>query len=254
MMLRALLLALLSSWANGLAYRVDGLSVYTAEGYTGPLLVSGSMTLEQTAGADGTPAQSISWTLSGADTNCPTGTGNVCGIHVHEGTSCSVPTGGHLYNRASDPWTIVRYSSAAQGTSSGTQLVPTNLTMSDIVGRAMVVHNSVGAGERVACGIITQHTSLPGPETADDDDDTGGLGIGLMSLILIPCCAIILRSDFIWAKLGQWKLWRIGKQHQTFGDENDRATAAAASGDRSGGGSGSVSRDSKAELLSSARP
>ena len=75
--------------------------------------------------APDTPAclsgQGITWTLAGADTACPTGSGNVCGIHIHSGTSCDASTvGGHLFAEDlmdADPWTAVRYSADGAGAS-----------------------------------------------------------------------------------------------------------------------------------------
>ena len=76
--------------------------------------------------APDTPAclsgQSITWTLAGADTACPTGSGNVCGIHIHTGTSCddASAVGGHLFAddlMDADPWTAVRYSADGAGAS-----------------------------------------------------------------------------------------------------------------------------------------
>ena len=66
--------------------------------------------------------QGITWTLAGADTACPTGSGNVCGIHIHTGTSCddASAVGGHLFAddlMDADPWTAVRYSADGAGAS-----------------------------------------------------------------------------------------------------------------------------------------
>jgi len=99
----------------------------------------------------------LTWELSGTDSACPTGTGNVCGIHIHTGLTCSNASlvGGHLYEASEDPWTAVRYNSTAGvSTDANGFLVATGLPMSQLLGRALVVHNSVGAGERIACGII----------------------------------------------------------------------------------------------------
>ena len=79
-----------------------------------------------TAFAPDTPAclsgQAITWTLAGADAACPTGSGNVCGIHIHTGTSCddASAVGGHLFAddlMDADPWTAVRYSADGAGAS-----------------------------------------------------------------------------------------------------------------------------------------
>jgi hypothetical protein len=99
----------------------------------------------------------LTWDLTGVDSACPTGTGNVCGIHIHTGLTCSNASlvGGHLYEASEDPWTTVRYSSTAGvSTNANGFVVPTGLDMSQLLGRALVVHNSNGAGERIACGIV----------------------------------------------------------------------------------------------------
>jgi len=107
----------------------------------------------------------LTWGLTGTDSACPIGTGNVCGIHIHTGLTCSNASlvGGHLYEAAVDPWTAVRYNSTAGvSTDANGFLVATGLPMSQLLGRALVVHNSVGAGERIACGIIeTMPESAP---------------------------------------------------------------------------------------------
>jgi Cu/Zn superoxide dismutase len=124
--------------------------------------VSGIVTLIDEAAVIDTVA--LSWELQGVDDACPIGSGNVCGIHIHTGTSCDTAeeVGGHFYNTdevSEDPWTAVRYSSAnGVTTSSDTTEVAIGFDRSSIIGRAVVVHNSVGAGERIACGIIQEET------------------------------------------------------------------------------------------------
>jgi len=128
-------------------------------GYSGPE-VSGKIMIKQSK-AKGVPSQILTWFLTGTDDACPTGTGNVCGIHIHVGKTCDNHTeiGGHLWNKETageeDPWTDVRYSSSSgksfekRGVEIATGLLP-----ADIIGRSVVVHNSLGAGDRFACGII----------------------------------------------------------------------------------------------------
>lgn len=101
----------------------------------------------------------ISWKLTGTDDACPMGSGNVCGIHIHKGRDCSDASTieGHLFSNSlsDDPWTAVRYNSTnGMATSETGELVVMGLPTSDLVGRAVIVHNSVGAGERIACGVL----------------------------------------------------------------------------------------------------
>lgn len=127
--------------------------------------VSGTVTIMHKAAVLDTLA--VSWALLGTDDACPTGAGNVCGIHIHSGTTCdtAVAVGGHYYDKATlskDPWTDVRYTSTnGKALSSDFSMeVLAGLDRSAIVGRAVVVHNSRGAGERIACGIIEEAASI----------------------------------------------------------------------------------------------
>lgn len=87
----------------------------------------------------------------------PEGVGNACGIHIHSGSTCDDASGvgGHYYHGdlAADPWSPVVYTPDAFGdsTSFGTSIA-IGQTLSDVVGRAIVVHDHTGG--RVACGII----------------------------------------------------------------------------------------------------
>jgi hypothetical protein len=138
---------------------VNDFVVYTSS--TTNMVVTGTMIItEETSG--GLTAQKITWDLNGTDDACPTGNGNVCGIHIHTGTSCATHAGvgGHYYNVASDPWTAVRYDSTGSKSATTTAVqVITNLTNANVLGRVMVVHNSVGNGDRIACGVITDSAS-----------------------------------------------------------------------------------------------
>merc|ERR1711971_134410 len=85
--------------------------------------------------------------------------------------------GGHLYNAddvSEDPWTAVRYSSmnGIATSSADTTEVAMGLDRSSIIGRAVVVHNSQGAGERIACGIIQEEAN----SCQGIFDQCGGMG------------------------------------------------------------------------------
>jgi Cu/Zn superoxide dismutase len=141
---------------SSLTTGVSTLSAYP--GYTGGLDVSGTVTIR--AATDYSAIQTLDWDLEGIDPSCTSGAGdgvpNGCGIHVHEGTSCAVAAdvGGHYYNSTlhADPWADSVYVASGK-TSSGSRFVMTGLRLSDLVGRAFVVHE-LTSGARIACGIL----------------------------------------------------------------------------------------------------
>lgn len=137
-------------------------SIYTANigrypGYAGGLHVAGSASVVQ-SGED----VRLSWHLSGLEAELcavpPEGIPNACGIHIHEGSTCddSSNVGGHFYDREqleADPWPPVVYTPDAIGDSlSAGRTVAIRKSLSDVFGRAVVVHDH--AGGRVACGVI----------------------------------------------------------------------------------------------------
>jgi len=77
------------------------------------------------------------------------------GLHIHTGTSCNdaANVGGHYWlpSTATDPWLVTNWA-AVNGKASGTFDVSAGLTLSQVMGRAVVVHD--GAGARIACGVI----------------------------------------------------------------------------------------------------
>jgi len=139
----------------------SGFSKYP--GYTGNLAVSGSVTMSQATGKK----QVLTWALSGLDLTCTPGAGsnitNACGIHVHKGTSCAnhEAVGGHYYGTAGDPWIVV-YQADSSGKSGGTVTVDTGVSLSDLEGKAFVVHELANGG-RVACGILEKLGALSAP-------------------------------------------------------------------------------------------
>lgn len=160
------------------------------------------------------PTQLLTWDLTGIDPACsaynsgPRGAGNVCGIHIHEGRSCSEDALGHLFNVAQDPWvagsngtingTIVWESGVyyhqnydGMNTSVGSAEVWTNLTASEILGRAVIVHDSTPPGRRIACALLTDvnpsHTSTT---TSSPTFLSGSLAVHASVLVALVVVAI----------------------------------------------------------------
>mmetsp|Transcript_111727 Transcript_111727/g.301365 ORF Transcript_111727/g.301365 Transcript_111727/m.301365 type:complete len:494 (-) Transcript_111727:12-1493(-) len=132
--------------------------------YQGDLQVSGFVKVVG-AGILSTASQTLSWRLSNVDPTCvtPPAAGadpNACGIHIHEGMSCTENAGDHFYNKAlvsTDPWHAVKYlavegSSGVWSASGDNAKVITGLSDTAVLGHTMVVHNS--AGGRIACSIV----------------------------------------------------------------------------------------------------
>jgi len=125
-------------------------------GYSGDLHFTGSVSVDETENDI-----RLSWRLGGLEAELcaspPVGVGNACGIHIHSGSTCddSSSVGGHYYHddMAADPWSPVVYTPDASGASvSAGNLITIGHSLSDVMGRAIVVHDHTGG--RVACGII----------------------------------------------------------------------------------------------------
>merc|ERR1711920_1116755 len=136
--------------------RVNAFSKYP--GYMGSLEVYGYVDIEQY----GDSAQSLKYALAGADPRCTDDqpwTGNSCGIHIHQGTTCA-EAGGHHWTSgdlvSSDPWTHIRY--LAPGFAGTTFAIQTVVSAADVLGRTVVVHDADGG--RVACGLIEAQIPL----------------------------------------------------------------------------------------------
>merc|ERR1740133_492663 len=154
---RTLLCLVAASYAHAQMLQVTSFTNYDSN-TTG--VVAGALYITPIM-VNGTLQHKLTWELTGTDDACDneTESGNVCGIHFHIGRGCADEStiGGHLHSKdIADPWTTVQYTSAA-GVSTEVvgQSVETGLTTGDLVKRVVVVHNSVGAGERIACGIAT---------------------------------------------------------------------------------------------------
>jgi len=129
-------------------------------GYAGDLHVAGGVTIGPMRRAlDGRAAQVLALALvSGLDPECGWGAAvaapEACGIRVHRGEACDA-VGGHLWDEAAasgDPWASVRYHPDMPLLL--TTPVLTGLELSELRGRAIVVHDAAGA--RVACALISR--------------------------------------------------------------------------------------------------
>jgi hypothetical protein len=152
-------LAVLST-AEPTALGVSNFMPYPGYNYIGGLTVSGAVRIR--AADDDSTSQTLEWYLEGIDAACTSGAGdtvtNGCGIHVHSGTTCedASSVGGHFYDGKTDPWLDVTYVAETDDGltfSYGNTTVTTGVTLSDLEGKAFVVHELVSGG-RIACGIL----------------------------------------------------------------------------------------------------
>lgn len=132
--------------------------------YNGNLQVGGSISTITTAGT----SQTFTYSLTGVDDTCttPSNAANSCGIHIHQGTSCTEDARGHYYTGTvtADPWTTVVYT-ATGTTASGSETVATGATNDEVRGKTFIIHNR--AGGRVACAVITAAPAADtGPQTS----------------------------------------------------------------------------------------
>ena len=103
-------------------------------------------------------------TLGGTDCNFPNG----CGVHVHNGTSCTDKTtqGGHFYGDdvEMDPWLYTMYYSTNEdGEAYYTGCVETGISDdTEFSERPFIVHSNNGS--RVSCGLL--QTTAGGSPTA----------------------------------------------------------------------------------------
>ena len=119
--------------------------------YEGSLETAGTVTVT----TDGT-SQTLTYSLpTGTDVGCAAGAGsadNSCGVHIHSGMTCTDDAGGHWYDDETiteDPWASIT-NFVGSGT---TNSVDTGLAASDLVGRALIIHDY--SGGRIACALLT---------------------------------------------------------------------------------------------------
>lgn len=137
-------------------------------GYNGSASVTGAVTVRQNSSS----SLVLSYDLSGFSAS---GGG---GMHVHNGSSCTEP-GGHLLN-AGDDWESTQWRTSSSGpapyAAKGTVGVNSSLTIAQLAGRAIVVHDPAGA--RMACGIL-------------GNSALGALKPGLLSLLVLLAFACV---------------------------------------------------------------
>merc|ERR1711865_132968 len=122
-------------------------SITTYPGYTGSRTAAGTVTV--TGNGEGyLSTLSLDYSLTGLEPNY------AGGLHIHGGTTCEDKdyVAGHYYATSADPWTTRVETASAAGASSGNFSVMAGLSVPDIVGRAVVVHDGT---DRIGCGVCT---------------------------------------------------------------------------------------------------
>jgi hypothetical protein len=251
--------------------RVNAFAPYPPGSGAGIPLVQGTVTIKGAGiglglGADGDDrSQTITWDFQGGlDRGCTqaltTGTSNVCGIHIHQGKSCTDPStvGGHLWGgpqgpqTGADPWKKVQYNfrGDTQG-ADGSEAVITNLTLEELNNHVLIVHNSVDPGARVACGVVRSATSGPaGDDALGDGEDSSTLLVLGLSVLGIVCVYLCWRSTWVQKRVGMWKLRKHTKKGpDLYSDSEADMTAADADIVRTASSVARNDRNSKAELL-----
>lgn len=126
--------------------------------------------------------------MYGLDPECakgPASKANSCGIHIHQGTTCTGDALGHYYvgTVSTDPWINVVYNPSNDGVASASVMVTTGGTEQQVRGKAIIIHDYSGA--RIGCAIIGAPTNVPAPGQALRLDAAGGAGIGAGSGFLV---------------------------------------------------------------------
>jgi len=118
----------------------------------------------------------ISGHLAGVDSKCDgtQTTKNQCGVHIHEGSNCSDKDsiGGHYYkdDGKEDPWLQVRFQTGSPFAVIENQFIQTGHSLQESFDRVVVVHDSNGDGDRVACAQL-QHEKLSEDEVMTHDEE-----------------------------------------------------------------------------------
>jgi len=115
--------------------------------YSGSYEISGDVVVGEES--EGSTTLVLTYALTGLETSTSGG------IHIHEGTTCSIAdlVGGHYYGDAedSDPWTTT-WTSDSAGEATGVVSIDADTLLEDNYGHALVIHES--NGDRAACGLI----------------------------------------------------------------------------------------------------
>jgi len=127
---------------------------------------------------------SLDYSLTGLEPNY------AGGLHIHGGTTCEDKdyVAGHYYATSADPWTTTVETASAAGASFGSFDVAAGLSVPDIVGRAVVVHDGT---DRIGCGVctptctasITTYPGYTGSRTAAGTVTVTGNGEGYLSTL-----------------------------------------------------------------------
>lgn len=151
---------------NGVAAQLTAQNFVPYFNYNGNLRTGGQCSITSTG-----TSQTFTCSLTNVDPQCSNNPGpaaNSCGIHIHQGTSCTVNAQGHYYKTpvTQDPWTNVAYRSGTATATGATSNVPpttvnTGGTEAEITGRTMIVHGYDGG--RIACAMLAADGGGGGP-------------------------------------------------------------------------------------------
>lgn len=195
--------------------------------YEGSLTVGGTVLVTNIAGSDPDKGleEVVSATLTGVDTACTgtqTGDGNRCGVHIHEGSTCTQGTGGHLFSGDTDPWVPVTYTDASSGDATVAGVtVATGYSVTTLFGKAMVVHDSTGA--RVACSILEAQECSPNcPWSASARAGTEQEAPGLSPLVFVGAMLVTAVLGG-----GAWYYQSLRRGYSTQQDEAVEVQSAA---------------------------
>jgi len=126
--------------------------------------VTGSVNIKQIEYGNGkTPGQELTWDLRDVDPDCKTGSGNQCGIHIYEGTSCDEDALDQYWNKnkvSENPWEAVQYDvqnyAGSEARSQSTAINKIVTGTADVMGKVVVVHDATAPGRRIACALIVE--------------------------------------------------------------------------------------------------
>jgi len=123
----------------------------------------------------------LSYELADTEPNCVN-----CGLHVHVGVTCeeAAYVGLHYYAFAEDPWNSADgavYNSNSAGTAEGQFSIAVGLPEDQMYHRAVIIHGSGGAADRIGCGICYE----------DNIDREAGPPLATGDWIAISCSTFV---------------------------------------------------------------